>query len=98
MIGLDWIGLDWMNHRQYWMKQRASLFLLLSVPTLLCLWWAAPGEIFSTKLPSAKITPFEQFDQYTGNERTNMLDGCYHVYLDMGTNTGVQIRWELNLV
>ena len=22
----------------------------------------------------------------------NPLDGCYHVYLDLGTNTGVQIR------
>ena len=22
----------------------------------------------------------------------NFLDGCKHVYLDMGTNTGVQIR------
>ena len=22
----------------------------------------------------------------------NFLDGCQHVYLDMGTNTGVQIR------
>ena len=22
----------------------------------------------------------------------NILDGCYHVYLDMGTNQGVQIR------
>ena len=22
----------------------------------------------------------------------NFLDGCQHVYLDMGTNTGIQIR------
>ena len=24
-------------------------------------------------------------------EEENLLDGCYHVYLDMGTNTGVQV-------
>ena len=24
--------------------------------------------------------------------RTNILDGCFHVYLDVGTNIGVQIR------
>ena len=27
-----------------------------------------------------------------GNESKHFLDGCHHVYLDMGTNTGVQIR------
>ena len=30
--------------------------------------------------------------QGSGNEGENFLDGCQHVYLDMGTNTGVQIR------
>ena len=28
----------------------------------------------------------------------NMLDGCHHVYLDMGTNTGVQIRCLISWV
>ena len=28
-------------------------------------------------------------------ERMNMFDGCHHVYLDMGTNTGVQIRFNI---
>ena len=27
-----------------------------------------------------------------GSESKNLLDGCRHVYLDMGTNTGIQIR------
>ena len=27
-----------------------------------------------------------------GVSETNILDGCYHVYLDVGTNIGVQIR------
>merc|ERR550525_1706101 len=27
------------------------------------------------------------------DEGRNMLDGCHHVYLDMGSNTGVQIRY-----
>ena len=26
------------------------------------------------------------------NDNKNMLDGCYHVYLDVGSNIGVQIR------
>ena len=25
----------------------------------------------------------------------NLLDGCVYLYLDMGTNIGVQIRWPL---
>ena len=27
-----------------------------------------------------------------GSENKNFLDGCRHVYLDMGTNRGIQIR------
>ena len=26
------------------------------------------------------------------NGTSNILDGCYHVYLDLGSNRGVQIR------
>ena len=32
---------------------------------------------------------------WSDEERMNMLDGCHHVYLDMGTNTGVQIRFNI---
>ena len=32
---------------------------------------------------------------WSDEERVNMLDGCHHVYLDMGTNTGVQIRFNI---
>ena len=28
----------------------------------------------------------------TANNDKNILDGCYHVYLDIGSNIGVQIR------
>ena len=28
----------------------------------------------------------------SGDERVQNLDGCRHIYLDMGTNSGVQIR------
>ena len=31
-------------------------------------------------------------------EEENLLDGCYHVYLDMGTNTGVQVVTNKNEV
>ena len=33
-------------------------------------------------------------DKIVGEEglSKHFLDGCHHVYLDMGTNTGVQIR------
>ena len=34
------------------------------------------------------FTPTESF----GGSRTNILDGCRFVYLDVGTNIGVQIR------
>ena len=30
------------------------------------------------------------FEKYFGIE--NELDGCYHVYLDVGANVGIQIR------
>ena len=26
------------------------------------------------------------------NKAGNILDGCYHVYLDVGSNIGVQVR------
>ena len=26
------------------------------------------------------------------NESNNPLDGCYHVYLDVGTNVGIQVK------
>ena len=32
---------------------------------------------------------------WSDEENVNMLDGCHHVYLDMGTNTGVQIRFNI---
>ena len=28
----------------------------------------------------------------TKRESDNFLDGCYHVYLDLGTNIGIQVR------
>ena len=28
----------------------------------------------------------------SNNQDANILDGCYHVYLDVGSNTGVQVR------
>ena len=28
----------------------------------------------------------------------NILDGCHHVYLDMGTNTGVQVMLNIDIV
>ena len=28
----------------------------------------------------------------------NPLDGCVNVYLDMGSNIGVQIRWEMKML
>ena len=31
-------------------------------------------------------------NNFQNEESYNMLDGCYHVYLDVGTNIGVQIR------
>ena len=29
---------------------------------------------------------------FTENERPNFLNGCRHVYLDVGSNVGVQVR------
>ena len=26
------------------------------------------------------------------SNKSNILDGCYHVYLDVGSNIGVQVR------
>merc|ERR1712156_765721 len=51
------------------------------LPLLLCLlvFLISVAQIFPGSLPQ-------------GKERQEFLDGCRHVYLDMGTNAGVQIR------
>ena len=28
----------------------------------------------------------------SNNQDANILDDCYHIYLDVGSNTGVQVR------
>ena len=47
-------------------------------------------------LVSMKPGVYEQHTPYDGSAggegEGRMLDGCYHVYLDMGTNVGIQIR------
>ena len=78
--------------------QRISLFFLLSLTTLLFLWFAYPGDIyimFFKEFIVSQIDLFEYFFELIGEEGRNILDGCHHVYLDMGSNTGVQIRWKL---
>ena len=35
---------------------------------------------------------FAQNSKYVRKENKNFLDGCYHVYLDVGFNIGIQIR------
>merc|ERR1712037_354261 len=56
------------------------------------------SKVFVLLLPIASITMLLSFwaqcDPNNGasGKQENFLDGCHHVYLDMGTNTGVQIR------
>ena len=44
----------------------------------------------SRKLSEDTIDP--ESDLETGSEITNPLDGCLHVFIDLGTNRGTQIR------
>ena len=46
------------------------------------------GNYFHNKF----YTPVNKPSNVQNNESYNMLDGCYHVYIDVGTNIGVQIR------
>ena len=80
--------------------QRISLFFLLSLPTLLFLWFAHPGDnyiMFFKEFIVSQIDLFAYFFELIGEGVRNILDGCHHVYLDMGSNTGVQIRWKLKI-
>ena len=50
-----------------------------------------PASIFfkrSDKSPSA----VQEYDFEANFGKENELDGCYHVYLDVGTNIGIQVR------
>ena len=38
------------------------------------------------------ITPTTDFKTTTIARKENFLDGCYHVYLDVGSNIGIQVR------
>ena len=89
------------------MKQRTSLAFLLSLSTLLCLWFTTSGERWLAELENtsmyrvhlinfgSKNLSWLPWVLWSDEERMNMLDGCHHVYLDMGTNTGVQIRFNI---
>ena len=35
---------------------------------------------------------FFGFEDGSSSQDENILDGCYHVYLDVGSNIGVQVR------
>ena len=39
-----------------------------------------------------EITPTTDFKSTTPVRKDNFLDGCYHVYLDVGSNIGIQVR------
>merc|ERR1719431_116411 len=47
-----------------------------------------------TFLEKDKTNIGAEAEKYMAKEenQTNLLDGCLHVYLDMGTNSGIQIR------
>merc|ERR1712038_460663 len=61
--------------------KRCPMIVALRILLLLCLllFFISVEQIFPGSLPQ-------------GKERQEFLDGCRHVYLDMGTNAGVQIR------
>ena len=135
------------------MKQRISLFILLSLSTLACLWWAAPGELdcriwrrlilqihvkkkhvwgkvsytqhnCHKKFNSSPSLPLKIVIPEVMRGRTCWMDATMSTwiwalilgsksgdkilttwtcnsealfYLDMGTNAGVQIRWQRNV-
>ena len=39
-----------------------------------------------------QIKKMFSFNHNEGDDVSNMLDGCYHVYLDVGSNIGIQVR------
>ena len=49
---------------------------------------ASYSNIFSHRVN----TFFKPLPVKTWNKSANILDGCYHVYLDVGSNIGVQVR------
>ena len=47
---------------------------------------------FIDKVYNTSIDSVVEYPKNVQNETKNMLDGCYHVYVDVGSNIGVQIR------
>ena len=49
-------------------------------------------EVFLPALNTRNIGNKLETKKTIGGKGKNMLDGCYHVYLDVGSNIGVQVR------
>ena len=49
-------------------------------------------EVFLPTLNTTNIGNKLETKKAIGSRGKNMLDGCYHVYLDVGSNIGVQVR------
>jgi hypothetical protein len=72
-----------------------GLFLVISI-------FSFSGEFFKTSQPKGISNNFDRtlkflsdpsltdFEKNFGKE--NNLDGCYHIYLDVGSNIGIQVR------
>ncbi len=69
-----------------------ALFLIsenFSIPSQI----SPKGFLLNRVLRSSNLLgdqPLTDFEKNFGKE--NPLDGCYHVYLDVGSNIGIQVR------
>lgn len=77
-------------------KSPACLLLSTFALSILALFRASMIVIYQHNLVSRECKNFVSPDNYATamamESGKNELDGCYHVYLDIGTNVGIQIR------
>ena len=70
-----------------------SSFCLVSLIMLIIRWNFMDHVSFLTDLTQKSFrVDFEQEISANNSESTNELDGCYHIFLDVGSNIGNTVR------
>ena len=74
------------NQRSMLLCKRGNSSLCVLFILIILLWYMTYVTI------SSELSLKQRTDNSNDSSVMNMLDGCYHVYLDVGSNIGVQVR------
>ena len=84
------------------MMIRRKAFIAIALITLVAIWTIqgftqekSPQFEFHEPPPMRENVDYTNITLEYMNQSNNPLDGCYHVYLDVGTNVGIQVKYVI---